>query len=172
MVSDGGIHHHARGEWREPSLSHRTILFQRGLYADFHHLLLLQAGQAALLFEEERQSLAGPALAYLPPQSRCELHMAAGAAGFLIGASPRIMVDAIGDRAESYSLRIFSERPWLTTEPARHAVEEAQPLVAGFVRELGDPSRASWMVISAYMRLILVGLWRAGGSEGAEQRGR
>ncbi|MBB3919485.1 helix-turn-helix transcriptional regulator [Rhizobium fabae] len=173
MVSDGGIHHHAHGEWREPSLSHRTIRFQKGIYADFHHLFLLQAGTAALLFEpEEQRSLQGPALAYLPPQERCELRMAAGAAGFLIGASPQIMVDAIGDQAESYALRTFSERPWLTDEPKPHAVEETQPLVAGFVRELGDPSRASWMVISAYLRLILMALWRTGGSEAAEQRGR
>ncbi|MGZ2485095.1 AraC-like DNA-binding protein [Rhizobium pisi] len=173
MVSDGGIHHHAHGEWREPSLSHRTIRFQKGIYADFHHLFLLQAGTAVLLFEpEEQRSLQGPALAYLPPQTRCELRMAAGAAGFLIGASPQIMVDAIGDQAESYALRTFSERPWLTDEPKPHAVEETQPLVAGFVRELGDPSRASWMVISAYLRLILMTLWRTGGSEAAEQRGR
>ena len=149
MVSDGGIHHHAHGEWREPSLSHRTIRFQKGIYADFHHLFLLQAGTAALSFEpEEQRSLQGPALAYLPPQARCELRMAAGAAGFLIGASPQIMVDAIGDQAESYALRTFSERPWLTDEPTPHAVEETLPLVTGFVRELGDPSRASWMVIS------------------------
>ena len=173
MVSDGGIHHHAHGEWREPSLSHRTIRFQKGIYADFHHLFLLHAGTAVLLFEpEERRSLQGPALAYLPPQARCELRMAAGAAGFLIGASPQIMVDAIGDQAESYALRTFSEQPWLTEEPTPRAVEETQPLVAGFVRELGDPSRASWMVISAYLRLILMTLWRTGGSEAAEQRGR
>jgi AraC-like DNA-binding protein len=173
MMSDGGIHHHARGEWREPSLSHRTIRFQRGIYVDFHHLLLLQAGAAALLFgPEEQRALQGPALAYLPPKSRSELHMAAGAAGFLIGASPQIIVDAIGDRAESFSLRTFSEQPWLTTAPNPQAVEEMQPLVTGFVRELGDPSRASWMVISAYMRLILMALWRAAGSEAAEQRSR
>lgn len=173
MVSDGGIHHHAHGEWREPSLSHRTIRFQKGIHADFHHLFLLQTGTAVLLFEpEEQRSLQGPALAYLPPQARCELRMAAGAEGFLIGASPQIMVDAIGDQAESYALRAFSERPWLTDEPKPHAVEETQPLVAGFVRELGDPSRASWMVISAYLRLILMTLWRTGGGEAAEQRGR
>ncbi|MEK1893362.1 MAG: helix-turn-helix transcriptional regulator [Rhizobium sp.] len=173
MVSDGGIHHHAHGEWREPSLSHRTIRFQKGIYADFHHLFLLQAGTAALLFEpEEQRSMQGPALAYLPPQARCELRMAAGAAGFLIGASPQIMVDAIGDQAESYALRAFSEQPWLMDEPRPHAVEETQPLVAGFVRELGDPSRASWMVIAAYLRLILMTLWRTSGSEAAEQRGR
>ncbi len=173
MVSDSGIHLHARGEWREPSLMQRTIRFQKGLYVQFHHLFLLQAGRATLVFgPEEQRTLNGPTIAYLPPQSRCELYMAAGAAGFLVGASPQIMVDAIGDRAESYALRIFSEQPWFMPEEDIAAVDEVQPLVAGFVRELGDPSRASWMAISAYMRLILMALWRAGGAETAEQRGR
>lgn len=173
MVSESGIHHHARGEWREPSLTPRTIRFQKGLYAQFHHLFLLQVGTATLVLEgEDQRTLHGPTIAYLPPQSRCELHMAAGAAGFIIGASQQIMVDAIGDRAESYALRIFSEQPWFMAEPDAVAVNEVQPLVTGFVRELGDPSRASWMGISAYMRLVLMALWRAGGAETAEQRGR
>ncbi|MFK0166317.1 helix-turn-helix transcriptional regulator [Rhizobium sp. NPDC090279] len=173
MVSDSGIHLHARGEWREPSLAPRTIRFQKGVYAQFHHLFLLQTGAATLVPEgEDHRSLRGPTIASLPPQLRCELHMAAGAAGFIIGASPQIMVDAIGDRAESYALRIFSEQPWFMAEPNIDAVNELQPLVTGFVRELGDPSRASWMAISAYMRLTLMALWRAGGAETAEQRGR
>lgn len=173
MVSDSGIHHHARGEWREPSLTHRAIRFQKGLYAQFHHLFLLKAGKATFVLDtEEERSLQGPTLAYLPPQSRCELHMAAGAAGFLVGASPQIMVDAIGDRAESYALRIFGEQAWFMAEPNIDAVNEVQPLAAGFVRELDDPSRASWMAIAAYMRLILMALWRAGGAETSEQRGR
>ncbi|MFJ6326007.1 MULTISPECIES: helix-turn-helix transcriptional regulator [unclassified Rhizobium] len=173
MVSDSGIHLHARGEWREPSLTLRTIRFQKGLYAQFHHLYVLQAGTATLALEgQEPRPLQAPTIAYMPSQSRCELHMAAGAAGFIIGASPQIIVDAIGDRAESYALRIFSERPWFMAEPDAGAVNELQPLVAGFVRELGDPSRASWMAIAAYMRLILMALWRAAGAEAAEQRGR
>jgi AraC-like DNA-binding protein len=173
LVSDSGIHLHARGEWHEPSLTHRTIRFQKGLYIPFHHIFLLQAGRATLVLEtEDERTLQGPTIAYLPPQARSELHMAAGAAGFLVGASPQIMVDAIGNRAESYALRIFSERPWFMTERNIDAVNEVQPLIAGFVRELGDPARASWMAISAYMRLILLTLWRAGGAETSEQRGR
>jgi AraC-like DNA-binding protein len=173
LVFDSGIHLHARGDWHEPSLTPRTIRFQKGLYAQFHHLFLLQVGTAKLILEgEDQRAFLGPTIAYLPPQSHCELHMAAGAAGFIIGASPQIVVDAIGDRAESYALRIFSEQPWFMAAPDADAVGEAQPLVAGFVRELGDPSRASWMAISAYMRLILMALWRAGGAETAEQRGR
>lgn len=173
MIADGGIHLHARGEWREPSLAHRRIRFQKGLYADFHHFLLLTGGEGGLHFDDdELRRLHGPALAFLPPQAQCEIALAAGAEAYLIGASPEIMVDAIGDKVESYSLRIFIEQPKLIEEPDAASVAEVNPLISGFVRELGDPARASSMVVSAYMRLILMAVWRISGGEKAEQRGR
>lgn len=173
MATDAGIHHHARGEWREPSLSHRRIRFQKGLYADFHHFFLLTEGDGELHFDDgEHHALHGPALAFLPPQARCEVSIAAGAQAYLIGASSQIMVDAIGDKVESYSLRIFIEQLKLIEEPDALSVGEISPLISGFVRELGDPLRASWMVVSAYMRLILMAVWRTSGGETAEQRGR
>ncbi|MDW5318285.1 AraC family transcriptional regulator [Rhizobium sp. PL01] len=173
MATDGGIHHHARGEWREPSLSHRRIRFQKGLYADFHHFVLVSDGEGELHFDDgEHRTLHGPALAFLPPQVRCEVSIGAGAEAYLIGASPQIMVDAIGDKVESYSLRIFIEQMKLIEQPDALSVSEINPLISGFVRELGDPTRASWMVASAYMRLILMAVWRGSGGEKGEQRGR
>ncbi len=173
MATDGGIHHHARGEWREPSLSHRRIRFQKGLYTDFHHFFLLTEGEGELHFDDgEHHAVHGPALAFLPPQARCEVSIAAGAQAYLIGASPQVMVDAIGDKVESYSLRIFIEQLKLIEEPDALSVGEISPLISGFVRELGDPLRASWMVVSAYMRLILMAVWRISGGEKTEQRGR
>ena len=173
MATDGGIHHHARGEWRQPSLFHRRIRFQKGLYSDFHHFLLLTEGSGELHFDDgEHQRLQSPTLASLPPQARCEVSITAGAEAYLIGASPQIMVDAIGDKVESYSLRIFIEQPKLIEELDAASVGESSPLISGFVRELGDPARASWMVASAYMRLILMAVWRSSGGEKAEQRAR
>jgi AraC-like DNA-binding protein len=52
------------------------------------------------------------------------------------------------------------------------AVAEISPLISGFVRELGDPTRSSWMVASAYIRLILMALWRGSDGERSEQRGQ
>ncbi|NLS00618.1 helix-turn-helix domain-containing protein [Rhizobium sp. P38BS-XIX] len=173
MISDGGIHLHARAERYEPSLTHRTLRLHKGIYLQFHHLLLLQAGTAELLFEtDERMTLQGPTIASLPPQSRCQLILSAGSTGSLLGTSPQIMVDAIGDRAESHALRIFTERAWFASEPNADAINEARPLIVGFVQELGDPARSSWTAASAYMRLILLVLWRAAGAGTIEQRGR
>ncbi len=69
MATDGGIHHYARGEWHGPSLSHRRIRLQKGLYADFYHFLLLGEGSAELHFDNgEDRPLQGALLAFLPPQ--------------------------------------------------------------------------------------------------------
>jgi hypothetical protein len=166
LATDGGIHHYARGEWHGPSLSHRRIRFQKGLYADFHHFLLLGEGSGELHFDNgEHRPLHGPLLAFLPPQARCDLSISAGTAAHLVGASPQIMVDAIGDKVESYSLRIFTEQRKLVEALDPLTVTEISPLISGFVRELGDPSRSSWMVASAYIRLILMALWRGSDSE-------
>ncbi|OJF97783.1 helix-turn-helix transcriptional regulator [Pararhizobium antarcticum] len=173
MATDGGIHHHARGEWREPSLAHRRIRFQKGLYVDFHHIFLLSYGDGELHFDDdEHRTLYGPSLALLSPDVRCEITIAAGAQACLIGASPQIMVDAIGDKVESYSLRIFIEQMKLIETMDAGSLGEINPLISGFVRELADPARASWMVVSAYMRLILMAVWRASGGANAERRGQ
>ncbi|MBB3660590.1 AraC-like DNA-binding protein [Rhizobium sp. BK650] len=173
MATDGGIHHYARGEWHGSSLSHRRIRLQKGLYADFHHFILLGEGRAELHFDGgEDLPLSGPLLAFVPPQARCDLSIAAGAAAHLVGASPQIMVDAVGDKVESYSLRIFTEQRKLVASSDPVLVAEIGPLISGFVRELDDPARASWMVASAYMRLILMTLWRGADGERREQRGQ
>ncbi|RUM23335.1 helix-turn-helix domain-containing protein [Rhizobium vallis] len=170
---DASIHRYARGEWHGPSLSHRHIRFQKGLYADFHHFLLLREGRAELHFNSgEERPLQGPLLAFLPPQARCDLLIAAGTAAHLVGASPQVMVDAIGEKVESYSLRIFTEQRKLVEASDPLLVAEIAPLISGFVREIDEPSRASWMAASAYMRLILMTLWRGTEGERNEQRGQ
>ncbi|KKZ84274.1 helix-turn-helix transcriptional regulator [Rhizobium phaseoli] len=173
MATDGGIHHYARGEWYAPSLSHRRIRFQKGLYAHFHHFLLLGEGRGELHFDNgEDRPLHAPLIAFLPPQARCDLSIAAGTAAHLVGVSAQIMVDAIGDKVESYSLRIFTEQRKLVEAADPLLVAEVAPLVTGFVRELGDPARSSWMVAAAYIRLVLMALWRGRGGERGEERGQ
>lgn len=103
-----------------------------------------RGGSGELHFDNgEHRPLHGPLLAFLPPQARCDLSISAGTAAHLVGASPQIMVDAIGDKVESYSLRIFTEQRKLVEALDPLAVAEISPLISGFVRELGDPSRSS-----------------------------
>jgi AraC-like DNA-binding protein len=172
MQSEAGIFHHARGERRDPALSQRTIQFQKGIYADFHHFFLLTGGSAVLRTDaDDERQMRAPCLASLPLQKRYLINIAAGGHGMLIGASPHLVVDAIGDRAESYSLRILVEQPKVISDLDPQFASEIVPLISGFVGELGDPTRASGMVVSAYLRLILMCVWRIAGRH-AEPAGR
>lgn len=173
MTADSGIHHHARGEMQAAGLSSRTIGLDRGTYSRFHHVLIVSDGWARILRSDTTaQRLHGPAIIHLPPSKGLGVSLEAGAQGVLIGASPDIMADAIGNKAESYSLRIFSELPFIAGEVTQRPMAEIQPLITGFVQELGDPARESWMVLSAYLRLILMTMWRMSASEHPAQRGR
>jgi AraC-like DNA-binding protein len=173
MSSEGGIHHHARGEYREPSLSHRTLHFQKGISAEFHHFFFLLDGSATIRTQSaDERLMRGQSIASLPAQQRCELTIAAGGHGFLIGASPHILVDAIGERVESYSLRILTQQLALINSLQPGFTTEVRPLFAGYTGELREPGRASWMMVSAYLRLILMSVWRADGTGEADLAGR
>lgn len=166
--SEAGIHHHARGELLASTLASRTIRLGRTPYERFHHIVLLIDGVATLGAD---MRLKGPALAYLSAAAAGEFVIEAGSQAVVIGGSPEITADAIGNKAESYALRIFMENPSSTLALDAPQLAEVRPLVMGFVRELTDPARESWMVASAYLRLMLTTMLRGATAEPAAQRG-
>ena len=158
------IHRHARAESFAPAIANRTTRLATGAYTAFHHVLLVTDGTARLeLADKQSQRLIAPGAAYLPAGHAGSIVVEAGAACALIGVSPDILVDALGNRAESYSLRIFSERAFVAGDTAEAAVAELRPLADGLIRELRDPARESWMVVASMLSLILTGLWRSAG---------
>ncbi|MDM9624185.1 AraC family transcriptional regulator [Rhizobium sp. AC44/96] len=165
---ESGLYHHARGERHDSALSKRTLHFQKGIYADFHHFFFLPAGSATLRSENfDERFMKGPSLVSLPFHDRYEIGIAAGGHGYLIGASPHLLADAVGDRVEAYSLRILTEQLKLINDFGPQFSQDLAPLFAGYANELADPQSASWMVVSAYLRLILMAVWRFdGGGEG------
>lgn len=171
-MSIGGIHHHARGERHMPALTNRTFRIQKGIHGQFHHFYFLEEGPASLRLDEVDHALAGPMLLSLPPQNSAVMTIPAGSHGHLVGASPQIMVDAIGDWAESYALRILVEKPSFSSWHGSEAVQELRPLLRAFADELADPARSSFMVISSCFRLVLMGHWRQLGGANVQDRGR
>ncbi|WP_159948643.1 response regulator transcription factor [Rhizobium sp. 18065] len=83
-----------------------------------------------------------------------------------------MLVDAIGEQVESYSLCILTQQLALANSSQPGLSDEMKPLFAGYVGEVRDADQASWMMLSAYLRLILMTVWRAEGSGDAEQAGR
>jgi AraC-like DNA-binding protein len=168
---DSGIHRHAHGERIEPTLFKRSVQLQKGIYGDFHHMVLLSGGGAVLHSAAGERLLIGPALASVTARERCLLAVQAGSHGLLIGASPQVIADAIGNRAESHSLRILTGQTALIDGLQPQFLGELTPLMTGFVGELADSGRSSWIVVSAYLRLILIAMLRAGAGEASEQAG-
>jgi AraC-like DNA-binding protein len=165
MYNEAAIHHDARGDTIEPAISQRVIRMGRQPQRWFHHVVLLSAGSLMLMRGEPQLLIQGPALIVLPPSEGESVSIAAGAHGYLAGASPEIIGEAIGDHAESSSLRLFSSSLSITDglDSARRL--ELEPLFQGFISELSREGRGSRMVASAYMRLILMAAWRLNGAD-------
>jgi AraC-like DNA-binding protein len=157
---DLAIHHQARGEEIESSIQPRLIRMGRSSQRWFHHALLLSGGSAHLASDQHDRTIGGPALVFLPPSTGEALTIAAGSSGFLVGASPEIVGEAIGDQVESPALRVFSSTLSLEDNLASDAYDRLKPLFAGLIRELSDESQGSRMMIAAYMRLIIMTSWR------------
>lgn len=172
MHNEIAIHHDARGEEFASSISQRVIRIGRAPQRWFHHAVFLVAGTITHSKGETPVSIHGPALMFFPPSEGESLTVAAGAHGHIIGASPEIMGEAIGDHAESPSLRLFSSSASIIDGLDGGQRAELEPLFSGFIFELHREGRASRMVASAYMRLMLMSAWRlSGASERAATAG-
>lgn len=160
MFTDPGIHHDARGEAIEAAIQSRVLRIGQPAQRWFHHALLLLGGNIHLARGEGPVTITGPAVAFFPPSKEEVLKVAAGSRGYLVGASPEIIGDAIGDHAESAALRVFSAGFSVTDALEPASLREMTPLFEGALAELAMEGRASRMVVAAYMRLILMTLWR------------
>lgn len=163
MNLESAIHNDARAEEFESAIQSRVIRIGRPPQRWFHHALILTTGTMRLAHGETEAIVSGPAVAFFPPSEGEILTVAAGSRGFLVGASPEIIGDAIGDHAESSALRVFSGTYSLAESLSAPLLRELVPLFEGIIAELSQEGRASRMVIAAYMRLLMMSAWRLRG---------
>ena len=163
MSIESAIHHDVRAEEIVPAIQSRVIRLGRAPQRWFHHALLLIGG-AGRMSREESVAVQGPAIVFFPPSEGETLTIAAGGRGFLVGVSPEIVGEAIGDHAESSALRLFSSTFSQSDglEPAQR--REMLPLFEGIMSELSQEGRASRMVVAAYIRLVMMAAWRLAGA--------
>lgn len=172
MNIDAGIHGHARGESQQSVIFPRTLRPQRGIYQQFSHIFLLPNGSTKLTLADEVIELTGPSVAFLPASQQFGLVIAAGSNAMLIGGSADLMVDAIGNKAESVLLRMFSERPAIISDLSPERLQELNALAVAYLNELADPERCSWMAVSAYFRLIIMAVWRSASGDKTDEYSR
>ncbi|MDH4412325.1 MAG: AraC family transcriptional regulator [Rhizobium sp.] len=162
MPMNNHIHLEARGERIESALGSRIFGLGRGTHRWLYHLVLLLDGHLAIGNRPEGD-LSGPALVTFPPTEGLTVTFQAGAHGYLIGAGPEILGEAIGDNAESASLRTFTLQRSAHPIQSLRAVRETTTVFHGFVDEIQRDGNISRMMLSAYMRLAIMRAWRLTG---------
>lgn len=133
--------------------------------------ILIETGAAEVA--DEADPITGPALAWRPWGNRFRVRFEAGAVGTYVLVSTSALGNTIGHIPESRGLREIADHP--VTVPlgamgdARIAMQAA---FLGIRRELEAEEAAAHAVVEAYLRVILVEVYRAaqsllGGPEGA-----
>jgi AraC family transcriptional regulator, transcriptional activator of pobA len=115
-------------------------------------------------FEDENHAITQRGAFSFPAAIAPGLALDPGAEAILIGLSPELLIDAIGNKAESVLLRTFTERPAIVTRETASddTFNDVAQLARGFTNEVTRPGHGSDMAIAAFARLILMTLWRTG----------
>ncbi len=153
-----------RGEAFTPTLFRRIVRPGRPPYGQFFHIFVLIDGRAVAEFSQESHVLSEQAAFTFPASVAPTLSIDPGAEALLVGVSQELMIDAIGNKAESVLLRTFSQRPAIVTLDAASAetFTDLINLAKGFLKELRVPGRGSDLAIAGYARLLMMTLWRTG----------
>ena len=126
--------------------------------------ILLTSGHATLSGDRETLELHGPAFALLPIQARHFLHLAAGTQALVLAFSDPLLVDAIGNGAESVPLRYLTERRLVASgEHGATRFEDLKHAFAAIERELAGENNASWRFLTAQLAIIMIHGWRLSG---------
>ncbi|MFV2001574.1 MAG: AraC family transcriptional regulator [Paracoccaceae bacterium] len=169
-MSERAIHAHASATALPATLFERTFQPHQGAHGGFVHIFILLGGTASVTLDTTGQQLSETAIVILPARAPCTIGLAAGASALMLGASPELLLDALGNDAESVLLRIFVERHAIVSDINEHDLTSITMLARGIIEELGDTGRGSRMALSAYLRLILMKAWRLGGGEAVRER--
>ena len=165
MNSQSGISvEQFRGETFSPTLFRRIVKPSRPPYGQFFHVFVLIDGHAQAEFSQESHALSEQAAFTFPASVAPTLSIEPGTEALLVGLSQELLIDAIGNKAESVLLRTFTERPAIVTLDAAstETFGDLVNLARGFIKEVMVPGRGSDLAIAGYTRLLMMTLWRTG----------
>lgn len=131
--------------------------------------ILLDRGHAEILSAQPPLALAAPCFAWIPWSDDCRIRIAAGSAGTHILASHPAVTNAIGHKAESADLwETTRRRSVLDLGGAAGPGGTVSDCVAGILSEAERPGIAAGTVIEAFLRILLILVWRASNPAGAD----
>lgn len=148
------------------ALHARQWTFNRPGETPARTLLCLTDGAAEADMEAGGQQVAAPALLWLGEFKSGQITAQAGSTGFIGTIDDEMLVRAIGDHAESVSLRYLVDRGFQLSLSGKRVIrDDIAASLEAILRELGAPQASSPMLIAAYLRIVLVSMMRISGVE-------
>lgn len=157
-----------KAESIDSSLHSRIWSFNRQAENVARQLVLLTDGAGEAEVEGERFAVSAPAILWLGDMKPGRLRAEAGATGYRGWASDAMVVAAIGDQADSVSLRYLVDRSFvLSLSGQEEHATVLERCFRGMLSELRQPMEGSPLLLSALLRIMLVSMIRVSGGEEA-----
>lgn len=163
------IHHHtAAGAVRAGTLSGalqpRIVGLAENLSGPSWFAMLVEAGTAQLTGDDTL--LSGPVLAWRPWNREARARFSPGTAGTYVILGPTALANTVGHMPESRELREIADRAVVVPlTPGSEVYGALRPAFHGLARELGSDRVAAHAVVEAYLRIVLVEVYRVSLSE-------
>ncbi len=129
-------------------------VLRRRFSTDYATLLFLERGK--LHFGDDGQDIPGPALCFWPHAQFPKITLAPGASAKVLGISDTLILDAVGRQAESVHLRMMVEQPFQIALQIDPRFPHVESLFDWFALETKVPHHRSQMMLSAYLRCLLI----------------
>ena len=125
-------------------------------------VFFLDSGNAVAVSQNTELDMSGPALKWAPMEEDTRLRVSAGSSGYYVFLDQTVVDEAIGATSEAAALRIFSSQPLVASySPTDALAPRLENLFERILHEAGSPAFGSESCVSAYIRLLLVLLWRS-----------
>jgi AraC-like DNA-binding protein len=155
-----------KAERVDSNLQRRVWSFNRQADTAERQIFLLTDGAAEVEAGKERHALQAPALMWAGDLQPGRLIVEAGSTGYRGHVGTAILVDAIGEQAESVDLRYLVDRNFVLSLAGQ--ADRASVLgrcMEGILSELGQPQHGSPLLLAALLRILLVTMMRLSGAQ-------
>jgi AraC family transcriptional activator of pobA len=123
--------------------------------------VLVERGEVECHGADGPETVATPAIAWRPWSTAAHARLSPGAVASYIVVGASALSNAIGHKPESEDVRDVAERPLTAVlEPSGEVMETFRACFSAILREASALQGASGTLIEAYLRILMIELWR------------
>ncbi len=152
----------ARAARIDCALQERTIGERAGFAQGSWFAFYVESGSAVAFTMDREFDMIGPALIWGPLDAETRLRIAPGSVGSYVFLGSAILNDAVGVATAAAELRLFAQQHLMATfDRTDNAAVELDLIFERITAETGANRFGSDIALSAYVRLLLLLLWRS-----------